>query len=79
MRRTVTYEVNDIDTVVEFVRYGLAVALVPASVVEGLHDVGAVPLGSPVPQFEIAIAVPADRRVGAAVQALLAVIRRRHD
>jgi DNA-binding transcriptional LysR family regulator len=79
VRRTVTYEVNDIATVVEFVRYGLAVALVPASVVEGLHDVGTVPLGSAVPQFEIAIAVPADRRVSAAVEALLTVIRRRQD
>lgn len=72
--RTVTYEVNDTATVVEFVRYGLAVTLMPESVVAGLPDVVTVALAPPVPQFEIAIAVPADRRLSAATTALLAMI-----
>jgi DNA-binding transcriptional LysR family regulator len=74
--RTVTYEVNDTSTVVEFVRYGLAVALLPRSVVDGAPDVEAVQLRQPVPQFETAVAVASDRRQSAATQALLTVIRR---
>jgi DNA-binding transcriptional LysR family regulator len=73
--RTVTYEVNDTSTLVEFVRYGLAVALVPRSIVDSAPDVEAVPLRQPVPQFETAIAVASDRRLSAATQALLSVIR----
>jgi DNA-binding transcriptional LysR family regulator len=76
VRRTITYEVNDTATVVEFVRHGLAVALVPASVVEDLPDVAAVPVDAPDLAFEIAIAVAADRRRSAATEALLTTITR---
>jgi DNA-binding transcriptional LysR family regulator len=74
VRRTITSEVNDISTVVEFVRYGLAVALMPASVVADIPDIVAVPLDPPDLTFEIAIAVPADRRRSAATEALLSTI-----
>jgi DNA-binding transcriptional LysR family regulator len=74
--RTVTYEVNDTPTLVEFVRYGLAVALLPRSIVDSAPDLEALPLRRPVPQFETAIAVASDRRLSAATQALLSVIRR---
>ena len=74
--RTVAYEVNDTPTLVEFVRYGLAVALLPRSIVDSAPDLEAVPLRRPVPQFETAIAVASDRRLSAATHALLSVIRR---
>ncbi len=74
VRRTITYEVNDTATVVEFVRHGLAVTLMPASVVEDLPDVTAVPVAAPDLAFEIAIAVAADRRRSAATEALLTAI-----
>ena len=76
LRRTITYEVNDTATVVEFVRHGLAVALVPASVVEDLSDVAGVPVDVPDLTFEIAIAVSADRRRSAATEAMLTMITR---
>jgi DNA-binding transcriptional LysR family regulator len=72
--RTVTYEVNDTATLVEFVRHGLAVALLPQSVLDGAPDLDAVPLCQPVPQFETAIAVASERRLSAATRALLAMI-----
>lgn len=74
--RTVTYEVNDTPTLVEFVRYGLAVALLPRSIVDSAPDLEALPLRRPAPQFETAIAVASDRRLSAATHALLSVIRR---
>jgi DNA-binding transcriptional LysR family regulator len=72
--RTVTYEVNDVATVVDFVRYGQAVALLPASIVDGVPDIVTVPLAPPVLQFEVTIAVAAGRRLSAATTALLAMI-----
>jgi DNA-binding transcriptional LysR family regulator len=74
VRRTVHYEVNDTATVVEFVRHGLAVALMPASVVDDLPDVACIAIDAPDLAFEIAIAVAADRRRGAATEALLRTI-----
>jgi DNA-binding transcriptional LysR family regulator len=76
MPRSVSYEVNDTATLVEFVRYGLAVALLPASAVEQVPDIVTVPLDPPLPDFEIAVAVPAERRPSAGTRALSAVIRR---
>ena len=74
--RTVTYEVNDTPTLVEFVRHGLAMALLPHSILDSAPDLEAVPLRRPAPQFETAIAVASDRRLSAATHALLSVIRR---
>ena len=76
MSRTVTYEVNDVATVVDFVRYGQAVAVLPASIVDGVPDVVTVPLAPPVLPFEVTIAVAAGRRLSAATTALLAMITR---
>jgi DNA-binding transcriptional LysR family regulator len=72
--RTTTYELNDTATIVEFVRYGLAVALLPLSVVSDVPDVVTVPLAPPVPQFEVAIAVASERRPSAATAELLRMI-----
>jgi DNA-binding transcriptional LysR family regulator len=74
--RRVAYEVNDIGTLVDFVRHGLAVSLVPPSY--GTHpgpdprgeDVVLVPLRGRVPEFVTSIVTPEDRPVGAATRAL---------
>jgi DNA-binding transcriptional LysR family regulator len=102
--RTVTYEVNDTATMVEFIRTGLAIGLLPRSLVEttgtfgrspgklnpggrrslgsspgGEHptgDIAFVPIRDHPPQFQTAIAVPANRRLSAATRAMLETIRR---
>ena len=75
--RTVAYEVNDTASMIDFIQHGLAVGLLPASFIEGIAGVAAVPIRRHVPQFEVAIATPANRRLGAAARALLDLIDRR--
>ena len=65
VRRTVAYEVADLSLTVDFVRYGLAVAIVPPTWADA-EGVAMVPLRPPAPEFTISIAAPADRELGAA-------------
>lgn len=74
--REVAYEINDATTLLDFVRHGLATAMITASVVDGMPGIVLVPVRHDVPHFETAIAVPSARRLGAAAVALLATIRR---
>jgi DNA-binding transcriptional LysR family regulator len=74
--RTIAYEVNDTATMVEFIREGLAVGLLPRSFVEATGDIAFVPVRAHPPPFETAIAIPANRRLSAATRALLATIER---
>jgi DNA-binding transcriptional LysR family regulator len=62
--RHVTLEVNDTQTLVEFVRHGLAAAFLPPSLVRG------------VPVFETYIAEPTTRLQSAAAAALLTLAKR---
>ncbi len=75
LTRTVAYEVNDTGTVVDFVRHGLAVALLPPSF-GTLHDVVLVPLRGRPPQFVTSVAAPADGPATAAARALHATALR---
>jgi DNA-binding transcriptional LysR family regulator len=68
VRRTVAYEVADLSLTVDFVRYGLAIAVVPPTWA-GSEGVEMVPLRPP-PEFTISIAAPRDRELGAAAQVL---------
>lgn len=70
VRRTVAYEVADLSLTVDFVRYGLAVAIVPPTWADA-DGVAMVPLRPPAPEFTISIAAPADRELGAAAHVLL--------
>jgi DNA-binding transcriptional LysR family regulator len=70
VRRTVAYEVADLWLTTDFVRYGLAVAIVPPTWAD-TEGVAMVPLRPPVPEFTISIAAPADRELGAAARVLL--------
>lgn len=77
VRHTVTYEVNDTATMVEFIRNGLAIGMLPQSLVETPTDITFVPILSHPPQFQTAIAIPANRRLSAATRAILETIKRR--
>lgn len=74
--RTIIYEVNDTATMVEFIRAGLAIGLLPPSLVETSGDIAFVPVRDHAPEFQTAIAIPANRRLSAATRAMLATIGR---
>ena len=76
LTRTVTYEVNDTATMVDFVRNGLAIGMLPRSFVATTGDIAFVPIRRHAPQFQTAIAIPANRRLSAAANAMIDTIRR---
>jgi DNA-binding transcriptional LysR family regulator len=73
--RTITYEVNDAATMVEFIRNGLAIGMLPRSNVE-TGDIAFVPIREHPPQFQTTIAIPANPRLSAATRAMLAIVKR---
>jgi DNA-binding transcriptional LysR family regulator len=75
LTRTITYEVNDTGSVIEFVRHGLAVAMLPASLVTAGTELRLIPIREG-PEFLIAIAAPTNRRLNAATRALLEKVTR---
>ncbi len=75
-QRTVSFEVNDTASMIEFIRHGLAIGLLPASFVDGLDGLVVVPIRHHVPRFAIAVASPAELRLSAAAVALLEAIQR---
>lgn len=77
--RSITYEVNDTATMVEFIRTGLAIGMLPPSLVEAGHDIVFIPVRDHPPQFQTAIATPANRRLSAAALALLETIKGHAD
>jgi DNA-binding transcriptional LysR family regulator len=74
--RTVTYEVNDTATMIDFIRNGLAIGLLPRSLVETTENIVFVPIRDYPPQFQTAVAVPANRLLAAATRAMLETIKR---
>jgi DNA-binding transcriptional LysR family regulator len=70
VERTPAFEINDISTILDLVRNDLAVALLPAAFVAGDPSLVAVPVGPGELIFEIALALPATRRLGVAAEAL---------
>ena len=75
--RTVTYEVNDTASMIEFIRTGLAVGMLPPSFAEGDDAIEFVAVRPHSPQFETALAVPSSRRLSAAARALVETIKQR--
>lgn len=75
VQRAVSIEVNDTASMIEFIRHGLAVGLLPPSFVDGLDDLVVVPIRRRAPRFDLAVASPSDRRLGAAARALLESIQ----
>jgi DNA-binding transcriptional LysR family regulator len=74
--RTITYEVNDTATMVGFIRNGLAIGMLPRSLVESTGAIAFVPIRDHPPQFRTAIAIPANRRLSAATRAMLETVKR---
>jgi DNA-binding transcriptional LysR family regulator len=72
--RTITYEVNDTASLIEFVRHGLALSMMPASLVDDRDELRLIPLRGRAPEFRTAIATPSNRRLTAAARALLQTV-----
>jgi DNA-binding transcriptional LysR family regulator len=77
VRRMVSYEVNDTASMLEFIRHGLAVGMLPASLAVDTEDIVFIPIRTHAPQFETALAIPANRRISAVSRALLKMIEAR--
>jgi DNA-binding transcriptional LysR family regulator len=74
--RTITYEVNDTATMVDFIRNKLAIGLLPRSFMASTDAIACVPIRDHPPQFQTAVAVPANRQLSAATRAMLETIKR---
>jgi DNA-binding transcriptional LysR family regulator len=72
--RTIVYEVNDVASVIEFVSSGLAVALISPTLVVAGDEVALVPVRRHAPHFEISVAVAANRRPSAVLEAFLKAV-----
>jgi DNA-binding transcriptional LysR family regulator len=72
--RTITYEVNDTASLIEFVRHGLALSMLPASLVDDREGLRLIPIRGRAPEFLTAVATPSNRRPTAAARALLQAI-----
>jgi DNA-binding transcriptional LysR family regulator len=73
--RTVSFELNDSASVIEFVREGLGVALLPAPMAAIAPEVPQIPIADAAPSFDIFLAEPTGRRRTAAATAFGATIR----
>jgi DNA-binding transcriptional LysR family regulator len=74
--RTVAFEVNDTASLVEFVREGLAVAVLPPSLAAHAPELSLVAIKHHRPTFDTFLAEPLERRPTAAARALVGIIRR---
>jgi DNA-binding transcriptional LysR family regulator len=77
--RDVTYEISDIRAIVEFVHYGLAITIAPASVITAEDAVRAIPIRHHAPVFVTSIARAATQELGAAALALMETARRQAE
>jgi DNA-binding transcriptional LysR family regulator len=75
--RTVNFELNDSAGVVEFVREGLGVAVVPRPIAALAPEVAQIPIDGPPITFAISLAESTERRLTAAARALADAIRAR--
>jgi DNA-binding transcriptional LysR family regulator len=75
LQRRVALEVNDGQTLIAFIRHGLAAAFLPASFVRDPQGITFVPVRHHTPIFETYLAEPGTRRTGAAAAALLALAK----
>jgi DNA-binding transcriptional LysR family regulator len=78
LRRSVAYEINDTASIFDFVRHGLAVAIMPPSFTEDTKGLAFTPIRHHAPIFETSLAAPTNRRAGAAASALRETIEQQH-
>jgi DNA-binding transcriptional LysR family regulator len=74
--RTIAYEINDVATVADFVRSGLAVAIMSPVQMPPDPSIAFVPIRRHAPRFIISLATPKGRRASPAVRAFVALARR---
>jgi DNA-binding transcriptional LysR family regulator len=75
--RSIAYEINDVATVVDFVRSGLAVAIMsPAQLAAPDPAIAFVPIRHHAPRFIISLATPEGRRASPATRAFVAMAAR---
>jgi DNA-binding transcriptional LysR family regulator len=79
VERRIDYEVADVTTVIDFVRHGLAVSIVPATVVGDDARISRIPIRRHAPVLTTSVAIPAHRGPSASVRALLRTARRLAD
>jgi DNA-binding transcriptional LysR family regulator len=77
LRRNVAYEINDTASIPDFVRHGLAVAIMPPSFAEDATGIVFTPIRHHAPVFETSLAAPTNRRPSAAANALRETIEQR--
>ncbi len=73
--RKLRFEVNDTQSIVQFVAEGLAVALLPPSIGQSAPSVRLIPVGPRAPVFRTLLGTPNSRRMRAAVQAFSDFVR----
>ncbi|WCB96274.1 HTH-type transcriptional regulator GltC [Baekduia alba] len=74
--RKIAYEINDVATVTDFVRNGLAVAIMSPAQVSDDPAVAFVPIRHHVPRFIISLATPEGRRASPATRAFVEMATR---
>ena len=74
--RNVVFEMNDLASLIDFVREGLAVALIPPSIAEQAPEISLIPIRRHAPTLNTYLAEAKDRRATTATNALLEVIHR---
>jgi DNA-binding transcriptional LysR family regulator len=75
LQRRVALEVNDMQTLVNFVRHGLAAAFLAPSFLRGTRGISLVPIRHHAPVFATYLAEPTTRRPSAAAAALLTLAK----
>ncbi|MGA2927426.1 MAG: LysR family transcriptional regulator [Solirubrobacteraceae bacterium] len=75
--RAISYEINDTHGLVDFIRHGLAIGMLPASLIDNQQALTLIPIHNHAAEFVTSIATPSNRRLTAAARALLATINRR--
>jgi DNA-binding transcriptional LysR family regulator len=75
--RSIAFEVNDTATMVELIRNALAIGMLPRSFVDPTAEIDFVPIHDHPPEFQTAVAIPANRVLSAAARAMLETIKHR--
>lgn len=73
--RTLRFEVNDTQSIVQFVAEGLAVALLPPSIAQSVPSVRLIRVSDPTPVFRTLLGAPTGRRMRAAVRVFSDLVR----
>lgn len=79
VRRAVEFEVNDTAGVIDLVRHGLAVAMLPQSLLDGQAEVVRIPIRGQAPVFTTSLVWPGSRSTTAASRALMGAILEHAD